>query len=249
MRVLSGAWWLTRILSANSLAGLRESLTIVVQKIGFRYFVFRGRYPQMRNGHHEIRLDNCPTGWFDYCSEHGFTTAPDPMHHLATQEATPVLWRDWVSHYPDYFAAARKFGLVTGVTHPVHGPVGDRSSISFIKGVGGIEAEREILTALSECQLIACYSHRAIAHAIENALDSENPAAPPLGSAPTLTARERECLTWAATGKTAAEVAAVLSLSETTIIYHLSKVRRKLGAANSRHAITKAISLKLIAPA
>jgi DNA-binding CsgD family transcriptional regulator len=52
----------------------------------------------------------------------------------------------------------------------------------------------------------------------------------------------------AATGKTAAQVAATLSLSEATIIYHLTKARRKLDAENSRHAISKAISLKLIAP-
>jgi DNA-binding CsgD family transcriptional regulator len=244
----SGAWWRTRILSANSLADLRESLAIIVQRIGFRHFVFRGRYPRTRSGHHEIRLDNCPAGWFDYCSEHGFAAASDPIHHRAMQEATPVLWRDWVSHYPTYFAAARKFGLVSGVTHAVYGPLGDQSSLSFMKGIGGIEAEREIVTALSECQLIACYAHRTVARVIENGLDSANPGAPSPGSAPTLTERERECLTWVATGKTAAQVAATLSLSEATIIYHLSKARRKLEAANSRHAVSKAISLKLIAP-
>jgi len=244
---MNGAWWRTRILSANSLADLRESLAMIVQRIGFRHFVFRGCYPQTRDGHHEIRLDNCPAGWFDYCSEHG-ATAPDPMHHRAMQEATPVLWRDWVSHYPNYFAAARKFGLVTGATHAVYGPVGDRSSISFMKGVGGIEAEREISDALSECQLIACYAHRRVARVIENGSETENPGAPLPRLAPTLTERERECLTWVATGRTAAQVATTLSLSEATIIYHLSKARRKLEAANSRHAVSKAISLKLIAP-
>lgn len=220
---------------------------MIVQRIGFRYFVFRGRYPQIRSGHHEIRLDDCPAGWFEYGSEHG-ATAPDPMHHRAMQEATPVLWRDWVSHYPNYFAAARKFGLVTGVTHAVFGPLGDHSSISFMKGVGGIEAEREIVTALSECQLIACYAHRTVARAIENEPDTENPGAPLPRLAPTLTERERECLTWVATGRTAAQVATTLSLSEATIVYHLSKARRKLAASNSRHAVSKAISLKLIAP-
>jgi len=244
----SGAWWRTRIASANSLTDLRESLAMIVQRIGFRYFVFRCRYPQIRSGHHEIRLDNCPAGWFDYCSEHGFAAASDPMHHRAMQDATPVLWHDWVSHYPNYFAAARKFGLVTGVTHAVYGPLGDRSSISFMKGVGGIEAEREIVTALSECQLIACYAHRRVARAIECGLDSESSRASPPGPTPTLTERERECLTWVATGRTAAQVAATLALSEATVIYHLSKVRRKLEAANSRHAISKAISLRLIAP-
>ena len=244
----SGAWWRTRILSANSLADLRDSLAMIVPRIGFRYFVFRGRYPQTRGGHHEIRLDNCPAGWFDYCSEHGFAAASDPIHHRAMQEATPVLWRDWVSHYPTYFAGARKFGLVTGVTHVVYGPLGDHSSLSFVKGVGGIEAERDISNALPECQLIACYAHRRVARAIENESVTENPGAPLPRLAPTLTERERECLTWVATGKTAAQVATTLSLSEATIIYHLSKARRKLEAANSRHAISKAISLKLIAP-
>ena len=246
MSISNGAWWRTRILSANSLAELRESLAFVVQRIGFRHFVLRGRYPQIGSGDHEIRLDNCPAGWFDYCAEHG--VVPDPMHQRAMQEATPVLWRDWLSHYPNYFAAARKFGLITGVTHAVYGPVGDRSSLSFVKGVAGIEAEREIADALPECQLIACYVHRAVMRIIENGPDSQNPSTPRPGAPPSLTGRERECLTWVASGKTAAQVAETLALSEATIIYHLSKARRKLEAANSRHAVSKAISLKLIAP-
>jgi DNA-binding CsgD family transcriptional regulator len=168
------------------------------------------------------------------------------MHRLALQETTPVLWRDKLAHHPEYFAAARRFGLITGVTHPVRGPLGDRSSMTFIKGVGGMQAEREILSGLSECQLIACYAHRALVGIVENGLDPSIAAKDQ--PTPALTKRERECLSWAATGKTAAETALTLSLSETTIIYHLSKARRKLEAENSRHAISRAIALKLISP-
>src|SRR6267143_957786 len=150
MRISSGAWWRTRVLSANSPADLRESLAMIVQRIGFRYFAFCGRYPQLLDGHKEIRLDTCPAGWSEYCSEHGFATAPDPMHQRALQETIPVLWRDWMSHYPDFFAAARKFGLITGVTHYVRGPFGGRSPQSSIKGVGESEAEREIHDAHSD---------------------------------------------------------------------------------------------------
>jgi DNA-binding CsgD family transcriptional regulator len=243
----NGNWWLRGILSASSLAGLRESIAMIVQRIGFQYFDFRGHYPQLPSDRTEIRLDNFPAGLLEAGPGSGADATPDPMHHRAIQQATPLLWRDWVSHYPGFFARARKCGLVAGVTHPVHGPVGDRSSISFIKGVGGLQAEREILAALSECQLISCYVHRAVARVIENRY-SLNSDLSPAALAPTLTERERECLTWVATGKTAAQVAATLSLSEATIIYHLSKARRKLDAANSRHAVSKAISLKLIAP-
>src|SRR2546425_9371958 len=168
MGISSGTWWVKRILSASSLSDLRESMILIVQRMGFQYFVFRGRYPHLLSDNQETRLENCPAGWLDYCSERGSAAAPDPMHHRAMQEATPLLWRDWVPRYPDYFAAARKLGLVTGVTHPVHGPTDDRSSITFIKGVGGIQAEREILATLSECQLIACYAHRKVAQLIES---------------------------------------------------------------------------------
>lgn len=244
----NSSWWLNRIRAAGSLTELRETMHFIAQRIGFRYFAFRGRYPQLLNDQHEIRLDNCPECWFEHCSQSGADAAHDPMHHRAMQEATPILWRDWMAHYPDHFAAARKFGLVTGVTHPVHGPLGDRSSTSFIKGVGGIEAEREISATLSECQLIGCYAHQAVARVVERRFPLEHSDSRPAVAAPSLTARERECLSWVATGKTAAEVAATLALSEATIIYHLAKARRKLAACNSRHAVSKAISLKLIAP-
>ena len=244
----NSSWWFSRIRGAGSLADLRDAMHFIAQRIGFRYFVFRGLYPQLLKEEHEIRMDNCPGNWLDHCSRAVPSAAQDPMHHRAMQEATPILWREWMAHYPDHFAAARKFGLVTGVTHPVHGPLGDRSSISFIKGVGGVQAEREISATLPESQLIGCYAHQAVARVVEKRFPPEHADSRPAVAAPSLTARERECLSWVATGKTAAEVATMLALSEPTIIYHLAKARRKLAATNSRHAVSKAISLKLIAP-
>ena len=38
-----------------------------------------------------------------------------------------------------------------------------------------------------------------------------------------------------------------LQISDRTVVFHLSNLRRKLGAANSRHAVSKAYSLKPIA--
>jgi DNA-binding CsgD family transcriptional regulator len=240
-------WWLRTILSAESLDSLRQSMVMIVQRMGFKFFLLCGCSQQL-DASQEIRLENSPPGWLEYRAERKFAGTSDPLHRLALQENTPVLWREWLAHYPDYFAGARKFGLMTGVTHAVHGPSGDRCTVSFVKGVGGIQAEREIVAGLSECQLVACYAHRAVVRIAGSQLERQTPHGGTRTSAPVLTARERECLSWAATGKTAAEVAATLSLSEATIIYHLTKARRKLEAQNSRHAISKAISLKLIAP-
>ena len=246
MNNTSSVWWLKRVLAASSLAGLRESVALIVQRIGFRYFLLRGRYAHFRYGQNEIRLDNCPAGWVEHCSGNG-AEDPDPIHRRALHETTPILWRQCTSEYPDFFAAAQRFGLITGVTYPMHGPNGAYSSLSLVKGVGGAPVEREILAALPECQLLACYVHDAVGRILRRSSDSEDFTAWPMSRKLILTQRERDCLVWAATGKTAMETGSALALSKATIVYHLAKARRKLGASNSRQAVNKAVALKLIA--
>lgn len=52
-----------------------------------------------------------------------------------------------------------------------------------------------------------------------------------------LTARELECLTWAARGKTTAEIADLLHRSSETVEFHLTNAMAKLDARNRAHAV------------
>jgi LuxR family transcriptional activator of bioluminescence operon len=63
-----------------------------------------------------------------------------------------------------------------------------------------------------------------------------------------LTPRERECLLWAAEGKTSWETAQILGISERTVIFHLRNVTEKLNVSSRQQAIARAISQGLIAP-
>lgn len=58
--------------------------------------------------------------------------------------------------------------------------------------------------------------------------------------------RERECLHWAAQGKTSWEISQILGVSESTAIYHLRNATRKLNAANRIHAVAKALKASII---
>lgn len=60
--------------------------------------------------------------------------------------------------------------------------------------------------------------------------------------------REVETLTWAARGKTSAEIAKILQLSKRTVDFHIDNARTKLGATTRIEAATKAISGRLIEP-
>ena len=63
-----------------------------------------------------------------------------------------------------------------------------------------------------------------------------------------LNEREVETLTWAARGKTSAEIAQILGLSKRTVDFHIDNAREKLGAATRVEAAIKAATGRLIEP-
>lgn len=60
--------------------------------------------------------------------------------------------------------------------------------------------------------------------------------------------REIETLTWAARGKTSAEIARLLSLSKRTVDFHIENARTKLGVSTRIQAAVKAATGRLIEP-
>ncbi|MEI6559340.1 MAG: LuxR family transcriptional regulator [Rhodospirillaceae bacterium] len=65
---------------------------------------------------------------------------------------------------------------------------------------------------------------------------------------PALTDRERECLAWAACGKTRGETADILAIRERMVEFHFGNAMKKLGVYNKFHAIAVAIQRGLISP-
>jgi DNA-binding response OmpR family regulator len=63
-----------------------------------------------------------------------------------------------------------------------------------------------------------------------------------------LNEREVEVLTWAARGKTSAEIAKILGLTKRTIDFHIDNAREKLSAATRTEAVLKAATGRLIEP-
>jgi DNA-binding CsgD family transcriptional regulator len=74
----------------------------------------------------------------------------------------------------------------------------------------------------------------------------ERGIAPASQGAP-LSPRELQCLSLAVRGQTTKEMSLKLGISERTIQFHFDSIRSKLGAANRREAIAKAISEAVIA--
>jgi LuxR family quorum sensing-dependent transcriptional regulator len=61
-----------------------------------------------------------------------------------------------------------------------------------------------------------------------------------------LTPRERECLHWAAQGKTFQEISMILGISFGVVRQHLDKARLRLDAVNLTHAVAIAVAAGLV---
>ncbi|MGY5795455.1 LuxR C-terminal-related transcriptional regulator len=63
---------------------------------------------------------------------------------------------------------------------------------------------------------------------------------------PDLSLREKECILWAAKGKSSWDIGMIMRISENTVNFHMKNVLRKLDAANRTVAAIKAVRLGII---
>ena len=61
-----------------------------------------------------------------------------------------------------------------------------------------------------------------------------------------VSARELDCLSWAAAGKTAWEASRILGISERTVRFHLNAAREKMSCATTTQAVAIAVAQRLI---
>ena len=61
-----------------------------------------------------------------------------------------------------------------------------------------------------------------------------------------ISVRESTCLSWAAVGKIADEIAEILKISRHTVHFHTKNAIKKLSAHNKTHAVSKAVVMGYI---
>jgi DNA-binding CsgD family transcriptional regulator len=240
----SGALRLKHVLASRSQEDLEQAALLVAAQLGFPHVMFCGSFSR-RGTTRELRFDNFPSDWHRYCAARSKDLLPGSLRRLALQEVTPLLWNGSAPARNKALTMARRCGLATGVSCSVRGPLGQWSLTSFALAIEGASAERRIAAALPDCQLVACAIHYVAGRMVGQHPD-RSARLRRLGNG-LLSDRESQCLIESAHGRTVSEIAQALQISERTVTFHLSNVRRKLDAANSRHAVTKALSLRLIA--
>jgi LuxR family quorum sensing-dependent transcriptional regulator len=180
-----------------------------------------------------------PSGWMERYMEQEYVHI-DPVIGRIKRDLSPFLWSE-AAPYADgdhreavdrMFGEAGEFSLRCGFAVPMITLDGAIASVSL----GGEYVD----LPLKARGMISMISTFAIARAI-GLRDDERKR-----ETARLTAREIECLKWAAEGKTEWEISAILNVSEHTADKHLSNAHRKLGASNRVHAVANALRWGII---
>lgn len=220
---------------------LTDQIRSIVEWMGFQFFQYQLRIPQAGSEPFEYQLTNFPRAWLgEYQRKRYAHTDPLLRHCLAY--VTPIVWSKAGEGDPDaqhQFAQAAHHGLKAGVSLPIHGRATEFALLHLATNRAVVRDEADLGTTLPLAQYLAANLHEAARAIVHRETVLTDPAQ-------TLTERELGCLRWAMDGKTAWETAAIMDISERTVVFHLSNAARKLGAKNRRQAIACAVALGIL---
>lgn len=240
LELVAASQFLAEIDKAKSAEECLDALHRVVLELGWSKFAY-GWMPSIwfRTGSpYPVVARGFPAQWDRDWYRHSLN---DPYLEAALARKAPFSWndvrKDWRAlrpgqrdciHYIDDV-----IGMSEGLTIPVH--VSSRRS-GFVTLLDPIQHDNfdDQRTSLL----------RLIAHFFDDRMYEKGCGL--VQRASSMSARERECLIWSASGKTTEDIATILAISPETVRVYMKRIQTKLVVSNKTHAVAKALAMGLI---
>ncbi|HEY4546025.1 MAG TPA: LuxR family transcriptional regulator [Pedomonas sp.] len=211
--------------------------------LGFDYIAYAslegiGRWGREAASGPAIML-NYPASWEKHYRANEYHRI-DPVFQYAHVAGRPFFWADLrrlMTLSPEQeklLDEATSAGLLDGVCVPLYGPKGGVALISF----AGSKPNPQANGTLGHLNMLAAQFHLAY-------MKFAPPEVVP-DKSPPITRRERECLRWIAQGKSSADIAAILGISENTVNFHIKKLLGKLEVHSRTVAVLRAQTMGLL---
>ncbi len=232
---------------AGSVEEVHEICSLLCDHAGFDYFIYGAVLPVSLVRPRHVIISGFPHDWWARYQDRGYFAVDPVVQHTTRIETVPLIWNDIdPGHDPrglevrEFMREAADFGLASGVSFPVHGRQGECAILSLVSRDPHARSENRIMGVMPFAQLLAGYIHEAARRAFG---DGEL-----LLQRPRLTDREKDCLLWAAEGKTSSDTARILGISERTVLFHLHNAAEKLNVTNRAQAVARAVAEGHIVP-
>lgn len=231
------------ILAAGSLPELATEVRRFANGIGFAHYLYGARIALPTGEALQFILSGYPEAWMSHYQAAGYADI-DPIVAHAYRSSTPLVWHEGI--FDDaprraFWEEARSHGLTHGISVPVPCLYNEVALFSMATPQADHDAGAQQTRQVGTAFVLASYLHEAVRRL---ALAPELAISTPVR----LTPRENECLHWWAAGDKVIAIADRLRLSERTVLFHLDRVKRKLGVRSKHQALARAALLKLITP-
>jgi len=202
---------------------------------GAEHFAYRMFMPAFGK---TLCLHNIDPEWVRVYLDNNYVKV-DPRAGYCVQHTDPIRWRELTfsddeigQTASEMMKHASQFGFTDGISFPIHG-VGSEAAMFSLSSAGSLPEYSEL-----DIQTILAYANKV--HSVVKRIQyKRNPESFEL---PVLSGREKECLKWTANGKTSWEIGQILGVSESTVVFHISKAVNKLGVSNRVQAVAKAMA-------
>ena len=229
------------LLSCSTVEELHAAIAAISKQMGFESFLYGVEVATSLTRPYQFILNGYSKQWWERYIEMDYQAVDPTVRHCRTS-VVPLIWDNAIfkEHISASFVGeAKEAGLRYGGSFAVHGGRGETAILSLATDRTVREAKSDVAANMAQSQLLACYLHEAVQRVVLN-------QGPLRIQKVTLTPREKECLLWAAEGKTAWEIGAIINASERTAVFHLQNAANKMGVKNRQHAISRAVSQGLI---
>ncbi|MGL4243426.1 MAG: helix-turn-helix transcriptional regulator [Beijerinckiaceae bacterium] len=238
----SASWLAQTLDEAGSKLELARALQDVVRCVGAKHVSLVMQHVPGVVGENTLSVDTFGPAWRAHWHEQRFDQV-DPTHGGASVLSPVLDWSDAPRDRPRnrrFFRDFQEFQLGrNGLTFLHRGHLGDRSQLTFTCDTTERRWPPFKAELIGAAQVLHPSLHRFVLRTRFNIDGAVNVR---------LTPRERECLGWAAQGRTSKEIGEVLHLTPATVNFFIDAAVQKLETLNRAHAAAKAVALGLIAP-
>lgn len=222
---------LLRLIQGDDIQSTFKIALSLVHEMGFEYCAFALSPHSLVPQTPTIRINNYPTEWNQKYETRDYA-AQDPLLKHCSLSVLPILWNDDAfSTFPAFWEEKQSYGMCHGWSQSVHDGSGFFSMLSLTRSHQSI----------SSGEFYEKAGHFIwLAHALHSVVAKKLVTTAHFRPQSCLSTRETEVLKWSADGKTAADIATILSLSERTVNFHVSSAIKKLGVTNKISAVVHA---------
>jgi len=182
-----------------------------------------------KNRRHRFFFVSWPPEWVELYNKSGWFEIDllpiEARRRIAPFLFSEVLPRTLSDRQQAFLEAAWAFGWRDVFAVPIHGPGSLQGLVTMAIGAGNVlnSTDKAILEVMGRAIWERCRTSEGFGM--------------PAAERPKLSARELECLQWAAAGKSDADIAALVGIKPPTAHFHIERAKQKLGVKTRVEAV------------